>query len=50
MKAIDSIKKSSIEKVRVRGNSKPWFDTETISAIQKETNYIVSRFKFQGKE
>ena len=46
MKEIDSIKKALIEKVSVTGNSKPRFDTETISAIRKETTYVVSWFKF----
>ena len=35
MKAISS--NTPIKKVRVTANSKPWFDSEVISGIQKET-------------
>ena len=37
-RTIDS--SAMIKKVRVKANSKPWFDSEIISAVQKEANYI----------
>ena len=35
MKAISS--NTPIKKVRIKASSKPWFDSELISGIQKET-------------
>lgn len=42
MKAIDSI--TPIKKVRMKANSKPWFNTEIISVVQKKDK-LYSRYK-----